>query len=207
MAAKLMLVAAATLVLAGCSSGSGPGLSADQRDGLAPTRAAMSVLQFVIDTGATPRPDVEKRPSAVADGVVVTNVESRLLYQMEATRYLGPARTTSVGSEAERATGVIQLVPGLQGSKGRPEGKPELTADRAAAAVVVQELADAGYVDGQVFGAPGKGGVIEPGAAVDAWVAAHGADPLVPGAVTTVATEKQRVLGLLLLPLPSPSAG
>ena len=89
---------------------------------------------------------------------------------------------------------------------GRPKGKPALTPDQAAAAVVVQALCDAGYLDGRSFGAPTKGGMIQAGAAVDAWVLAHGADPLAPGVTTTVATEKQRILNFIQLPLPSPSA-
>jgi hypothetical protein len=206
-ARKLILIAAAAVALTACSSQSGPHLSPDQQDGLAPTRAETSVLQFFIDSGGAPQSDVTSRPSAVANGIVAMNVVARLLYQAESNAYLGPARTVSVGSEAARAGDLIQQVPGLQSSQGRPKGKPALTPDQAASAVVVQALSDAGYLDGRSFGAPAKGGMIQPGAAVYAWVAAHGADPLAPGVTTTVATEKQRVLDFIQLPLPSPSAG
>jgi len=205
-ARKLILIAAVAVALTACSSQSGPHLSPGQRDELAPTRAEPSVLQFFIDSGAAPQSDITSRPGAVVNGIVATNVVARMLYLTESTYFLSPSRIVSVGSEVARASDLIEQVPGLQSSKGRPKGKPALTPDQAAAAVVVQALCDAGYLDGRSFGAPTKGGMIQAGAAVDAWVLAHGADPLAPGVTTTVATEKQRILNFIQLPLPSPSA-
>lgn len=194
---------ALTVGLTACSSKSGPHLSPEQRDDLAPGRAEWCVLQFVLDTGMVPPNEIP--PNAVVDGLIVETLNARLFYQREVTLYLGPNHRGTVETEAVRATGFLQLVPELQSSKGRPKGKPALTPDQAAGTIIVQELSDAGYLDARDFGATQTGDPIQPGAAVDSWLAAHADGLLKPGVTTTVAVEKQRILGYISAPLPTPS--
>jgi hypothetical protein len=203
---RLALILAAIISgLTACSSSSQPRLPANVQDDLAPGRAEPCVLQFVLDTGMVP--SAEMMPTAVGkDGVLLENADTRLLYQREVTLYIGPHRGATVGSETGVIAGFLELVPGLQSSKGLPKGKPTLTADQAADAAVVQELAGAGYLDARTFGAAQAGSPIQPGPNVDAWVIAHGSAPLIPGVSTTIAAEKQRTLSFIAEPLPTQSA-
>lgn len=178
-------------------------MPANQQDDLAASRAEPSVLQFAYDTGMIPSGDIQ--PGTVEDGLLTRTIQTRSLYQREERLYLGPNRVGTVDAEAELVTGFVQLVPGLESSKGRPKGKAALTADQAAGTLVVQLLADAGYLNGNDFGSAKAGDPIQPGAVVDNWVAAHGNDPLKPGVAITVAMEKQRALAHIAEPVVVPT--
>jgi len=196
---------AVTVSLAACSSKSGPHMSDGERDDLAVGRAEWCSLQFVLDTDMIPAR--EMIPNAVENGVIAESATARLLYQRETTLFLSPHHSSTgptVGSETDRLTQFVQLVPGLENSKGHPKGQPKLTPDQAADVVLVQELADAGYLDGRVFGATQTGGQIQPSPAVYDWVTAHSGDPLKPGVTATMAIEKQRIFGFISAPLPTP---
>ena len=105
--------------------------------------------------------------------------------------YIGPGSHFTVDDEVDHVTGFL--------------GGPAPTSDAAAGSVVVQELVDAGYLDGKAFGA-GADGLIKPGPPVTAWVSAHAADPLNPGGSVTDGQEQKRVAGIVL-PAITPHSG
>src|SRR2546423_7119234 len=181
-------------------------MSAEQKDDLAVGCAQRTALQFVLDTDMIPAR--EMIPEAVDKGGIITeSVKTGQLYDRETSLYLSPnhgPQGPTVESEADRITQIMRLAPALESSKGHPKGQPKLTPDQAADVVLVQELADAGYLDGRVFGATQTGGQIQPSPAVYDWVTAHSGDPLKPGVTATMAIEKQRIFGFISAPLPTP---
>ncbi|TWF91175.1 hypothetical protein [Kitasatospora viridis] len=164
-------------------------------------RATVSVRQFQLDSGFLPPEFWDGAHDLLVnpDGTMALTADMRAFWSSRGNTYLGPNRPYTMDEVQTRTAGLLQLVPGLQKSSGRPKG-PTLTREQGAHAVLAQELADAGCAKAQDFDAD-DAGVVAPGtAAIDDWIAAHGQDPICPTSHVTVAVEAGRVLDFVTRP-------
>lgn len=181
-----MVITAAILVsVAACTdSGTTPGKPVDTNADDALAQADLSILQFVIDTGQIEPAKIP--PGVLQNGTVAQTATARVFGQRYERLYIGPNRQLVFDEEVPRITGLLYA--------------PGPASDAAAGAVVVQELVDAGYLDGQAFGVDAGGGLVQAGPAVAGWVSARAGDPLCPGVSVTVGQEQRRVAGFVIAP-------
>lgn len=181
--ARAVLTAAILVSVAACTySGTTPGKPIDTNAEDAEGRANLSILQFVIDTGQIDPAKIP--PGVLLNGTVAQTATAGVFGQRYERLYIGPNRQRILDEEIPRLTGLLN--------------GPGPASDAQAGAVVVQELVDAGYLDGQSFGVDAGKGLVQASPTVTGWVTAHAGDPLCPGVNVTVAQEQHRVAGFVI---------